>query len=235
VDAAVQRYLTELVGAARGVLHDNLIAAYAGGSVALDAYVPGVSDVDVALVCEEAVDEDRQRGLVSMLRHEALPCPARGLELVVYRRAVTQAGTPEPAFELELNTGRAMTFRATYAVADRPAADGRFWYALDRSILHQSGHVVCGAAPAKMFAEPSPADLRTLLIEALEWWLAQPAPGSDAVLGACRALVKFRTGAWVSKAEAGRRLGYGEPLPSGHEARAFQQRVLAKITSFEDC
>jgi hypothetical protein len=235
VDAAVQRYLTELVGAARGVLHDNLVAAYAGGSVALDAYVPGVSDVDVALVCEEAVDEDRKGALVSMLRHEALPCPARGLELVLYRRAVTQAGTPDPGFELELNTGRAMTFRAAYAVADRPAADGRFWYALDRSLLRQSGWVVVGPPPAEMFAEPSPSDLRTLLIEALEWWLARPVPGADAVLGACRALVKHRTGAWVSKAEAGRRLGYVEPLPSGPQARAFQQRVLAEITSLEDC
>ena len=61
--------------------------------------------------------------------------PARGLELVVYTRATAGAGRPEPGFEVELNTGPAMTFRATYDPADRPVADGRFWYALDRSIL----------------------------------------------------------------------------------------------------
>ena len=65
-----------------------------------------------------------------------------------------------------------------------------------------------------MFADLSPADLRALLVEALTWWLAlptpagdEPAPGAeDAVLGACRSLVKVRHGVWLSKVAAGRRL-----------------------------
>ena len=64
----------------------RLVGAYAAGSVGLDAYEPGRSDVDVALVCEDALAPVRKQRLVSSLRHEALPCPARGLELVVYRR-----------------------------------------------------------------------------------------------------------------------------------------------------
>jgi hypothetical protein len=189
------------------------------------------------------------------LRHEALPCPARGLELILYPREVARSGTPEPGFEVELNSGPRMPFRATYAVADRPTADGRFWYALDRSILHQSGLAIFGSAPQDMFAETSSVDLRRLLVEALNWWLALPTPGGDdpaagaeeAVLGACRSLVKFRDGVWLAKVEAGRRLldaGYpsiviersidardgGEP-PSGQEARAFQRRVIDEINA----
>jgi hypothetical protein len=254
VDPDVQTYLHELVDAARDVLGDNLVGAYAAGSVALDAYQPGRSDIDVALVCVDPPGAARGRELVARLRHDALPCPARGLELVLYREAVTRSGTPEPGYEVELNTGREMLFRAGVAGPDRPAADGLFWYGLDRSILHQHGHVLFGPPAAEMFADPAPADLRRLLVDALRWWLARPtpdgdapAPGAeDAVLGACRSLVRFRDGVWLSKVRAGRRLadagwctevversiaarGGGVP-PSGPQARAVQQRVLTEIS-----
>ncbi|MER5335552.1 nucleotidyltransferase domain-containing protein [Micromonospora sp. NPDC002717] len=214
LDPALRRYLADLVAAARDVLGDDLVGAYAAGSVGLGAYQPGRSDVDVALVCADALDLARRHELVARLRHEALPCPARGLELVVYRRAVAASGTPEPGFEVELNTGARMAFRATWAATDRPAGDGLFWYGLDRSILHQCGHALLGPPAAETFADLSPADLRRLLTDALRWWLALPtppgdgpAPGAeDAVLGACRSLVKVRHGVWLSKADAGRRL-----------------------------
>ncbi|MGY0008193.1 nucleotidyltransferase domain-containing protein, partial [Micromonospora sp. I033] len=157
MDDDVRRYLDELVGRARAVLGDDLIGAYAAGSVGLGAYQPGRSDVDVALVVAGPVADAAKRALVDRLRHEALPCPARGLELVVYRRDVAGAGGPEPGFEVELNTGATMPFRATYDPADRPAADGRFWYALDRSILRQSGLALLGPPAAEVFAGPGPA------------------------------------------------------------------------------
>ena len=253
MESTIERYLTELVEAARESLGDNLVAAYAAGSVGLGAYEPGRSDVDVALVCEDAVELPLKQALVARLRHETVPCPARGLELVLYRRAVAQAGTLEPGFEVELNTGAGMSFRATYAAEDRPMSDGRFWYALDRSILHQSGYVIFGPSASEMFADLSPTDIRALLVDALRWWLAlptppgdEPAPGAeDAVLGACRSLVRFRHGVWLSTSAAGRRLRdagtaselverclrarLGGPPPSGREARAFQQQVLDEI------
>ncbi|WP_309227262.1 nucleotidyltransferase domain-containing protein [Micromonospora thermarum] len=262
VDADVRRYLTGLVAAGRAVLGDRLVGAYAAGSVGLGAYQPGRSDVDVALVSADALDAERKRALVARLRHEALPCPARGLELVVYRWEVARSGTAEPGFEVELNTGARMAFRATYDPADRPAVDGHFWYALDRSILHQHGYALLGPPAREVFADLSPADLRRLLVDALSWWLARPLPPGDgpapdtedAVLGAARALVRFRHGEWLSKADAGRRLAGvlreepawgdapdllaravaarsgGEP-PRGPEARAFQHRVLTEIAA----
>ncbi|MGK5672730.1 nucleotidyltransferase domain-containing protein [Micromonospora sp. URMC 106] len=225
LDPALRDYLADLVAAARDVLGDELVGAYAAGSVGLGAYQPGRSDVDVALVCAGALDPARKQELVARLRHEALPCPARGLELVVYRRAVAGSGTPEPGFEVELNTGARMPFRATWAAADRPAEDGLFWYGLDRSILHQCGHALLGPPAAETFADLSPADLRRLLTDALRWWLALPtppgdgpAPGAeDAVLGACRSLVKVRHGVWLSKADAGRRL-IADGWPTGPSA-----------------
>ena len=87
MDSDVRRYLADLIDAARDVLGDNMIGAYVSGSIALDAYQPGRSDADVALICEDPVTLERKRELVSRLRHEVLPCPARGLELVLYRRS----------------------------------------------------------------------------------------------------------------------------------------------------
>ncbi|MEV1332980.1 nucleotidyltransferase domain-containing protein [Micromonospora costi] len=255
MESDVRRYLADLVTVARSVLGDNLVGAYAAGSVGLDAYQPGRSDIDVALVCADPLPEDGKRALVAGLRHEALPCPARGLELVVYRRSVAASGTPEPGFEVELNSGGRMPFRATYAPRDRPLADGHFWYALDRSILHQCGHALLGAPAHEVFADIPPADLRRLLVDALTWWLALPTPpgdqpaagAEDAVLGACRSLVRFRHGRWLAKTAAGRRvLADGDDAdqvieraiaardggtpPTGPQARAFQRRVLAEIT-----
>ncbi|MBM7085552.1 nucleotidyltransferase domain-containing protein [Micromonospora sp. WMMD734] len=255
MDPAVRRYLADLLGVARDLLGSELVGGYAAGSVALHAYQPGRSDVDVALVCRDALPRPTRQELVTRLRHEALPCPARGLELVVYTRSVAGSGTCEPGFEVELNTGAAMPTRVTLDPAERPAADGRFWYALDRSILHQRGHPLTGPPAAAVFADPSPDDLRTLMVAALRWWLARPAPpgdapapgAEDAVLNACRALVRLRDGDWLSKTAAGHRvitLGRdpglvrrcvdartGGPPPSAAAARAFQQRVLDEITA----
>ena len=240
-------YLAALVHQARGVLGANLVGAYAAGSVALDAYQPGRSDIDVALVTAEPLDDTEKHDLVVALRHEALPVPARGLELVAYTRVTAGSGTTDPGFEVELNTGPEMAFRATYNPADRPAADGRFWYALDRSILSGIDGALLGRPANEVFADVAPDDLRALLVEALTWWLRQPGDPGDAVLGACRSLVRVREGAWLPKIAAAERLlatGYRPavvleaaitgrlgtgPAPSSEAARAFQRAVRTEI------
>ncbi|MEV4843469.1 nucleotidyltransferase domain-containing protein [Micromonospora matsumotoense] len=255
MDPAVRRYLADLVTTAREVLGPELVGVYAAGSVALDAYQPGRSDVDVALVCRDPLPRRTRHELVARLRHETLPCPARGLELVAYSRAVAGSGTPEPGFEVELNTGARMPSRVTLTPAERPAADGHFWYGLDRSILHQRGHPLVGPPAGEVFADLAPSELRELLVAALRWWLARPAPPGngpapgteEAVLGACRALVRVHDGDWLSKVAAGRRviaLGRdpelvrrcvrarsGGPAPTATEARAFQQQILDEIVA----
>ncbi|TNM60187.1 nucleotidyltransferase domain-containing protein [Streptomyces sp. NP160] len=253
----VQRYLSDLVEAARSVLAGDLVGVYAAGSLALDAFHAGRSDIDVAVVCAGPLTDDTRRALVARWRHSALPCPARGLELVVYTDAVARSGTAEPGFELELNDGPAMDFRQTLHPRDRRPADGTFWYGLDRSILHQSGRVLAGPPAAEVFTDLSETDLRGLLVDSLQWWMALPAPAGggpaagadDAVLGACRALVRVREGVWRSKVDAGRRLvatgspsaevieqsvaarTAGAPPPSGAAAKAFQRSVLEEVST----
>jgi hypothetical protein len=92
------------------------------------------------------------------LRHEVLECPARRLELVVYRPEVAMSGTAEPGFE-RAQHGSGHGFRVTLQPEDRPVEDGLFWYGVDRSILHQSGLPLLGPPASEMFADLARADL----------------------------------------------------------------------------
>lgn len=250
--AEPQDYLAALVERALGVLGGDLIGAYAAGSLALEAYQPGRSDIDVALVVAGPLGKEGvKRDLVAALRNEALPVPARGLELVVYTVEAAGAGQAAPLFEVELNTGPRMGFRATYDPAERPREDGWFWYALDRSVLSGSDRSLLGPPAAAVFADVSAQDLQRLLVEAIDWWMRVPGSTVDAALGACRSLVRFRDGVWLSKVAAGERVvAQGHPLdsvvdnavaarqgegaaPTEEAARRFQQAVRDEIRAVD--
>jgi hypothetical protein len=198
VDAA-RAYLNELTRRVARLTGNDLVGVYAGGSFALDAYEPGRSDLDVAVVVERALSHEEKLTHAAAVRHESIPCPARGLELVVYRREAAQSASAEPDFELNLNTGRAMQFRLDLD----PDPDERHWFALDRAILAAAGIAVLGPPAAAVFAPVSRIAAIGLLRQSLQWYLREPAPADDAVLNACRALLFTVEGRWASKPAAG--------------------------------
>ena len=186
----------------RDVLGDDLLGVYAGGSLALGAYEPGRSDLDVSAVVAAPLAPEAKRALVAALRHEALPCPARGLELVVYPLATVQAATSAPGFDLNLNTGERMDFRVDEAPGD---IEG-FWFAIDRAILRDHGIALHGPPVAELFAPIPREAVLPLLAESVRWHRDSDVPvGSDVVLNTARALHFADTGVWVSKREAGSR------------------------------
>jgi hypothetical protein len=197
--AQVDAYLAELAGRARSVLDERLVGVYAGGSLALGAYEHGRSDLDVAVVVDGRLERSVKEELVAAWRHESLPCPARGLELVVYSRAAAAAPTTDVDFELNLNTGREMTFRADMAFD--PSIGGH-WFPIDRAILRQHALSIVGPAASEVFGEIPRDVLLPVVAESLRWHEASEPWGDNSVLNACRALRWARTGKWTSKPDA---------------------------------
>jgi hypothetical protein len=183
----VDDYLAELARRMQEVLGDELVGVYAGGSYAMGAYRHGPSDIDVTAVVEGPLPDETKHALVAALRHEALPCPARGLELVIYPRATVDRSTADPGFELNLNSGARMDFRADFAPGD---IEG-FWFAIDRSIIHQHGKPLRGPPPEELFAEIPRDTLAPLLVEAMR------AQGNQ--VNAARSQHFLDTGEWISK------------------------------------
>ena len=183
------------------MLGPALVAVYVGGSWALGGYEQGRSDLDVAvIVARPLADEEKQR-LVAAVRHESLPCPARGLELVVYTEAVARSGTAEAAYDLDLNTGAAMRCRAFLAPSAGDSGD--HWYALDRAILREHAVALAGPPASTVIEAIDRGRLVRRLRASLEWHVsAEDRELDNGVLNACRALRFAREGEWSSKQSA---------------------------------
>ena len=199
-ELTVREYQRELVERLSNVLGDRLIGVYAAGSFGLDDFDPARSDLDVFAVSSGTVSTAEKHAIVAKLRHESLPCPARGLEFVLYPEATARVPSNEAGFLLNLNTGPRMDFR----VDEEPGAIERHWFPLDRAIVRTTGVTLAGPLPDELFAPIPRTMLLPVVSEGLAWYrLGGGGDGSDAVLNACRSLRWLREDVWSSKTEAG--------------------------------
>lgn len=238
---AAETYLAELTTRLQALLGDELVGVYAGGSYALGAYEPGRSDLDVAAVTHTPPPAEAAAELVAALRHEALPCPARGLEFVLYPLDVTRGATTAAGFSLNLNTGAEISFLAELDPRDAE----QHWFAIDRSILSEHGIALAGPPAREVFAPIPRAALLPLIIASLEWHTPGAARADDVVLNAARSLRYAVGGTWSAKREAGRwALGAlddaqvvaralaarsGGDIVDPAEAERFRKSVVARI------
>jgi hypothetical protein len=203
----VDDYLAELTRRMQEILGDELLAVYTAGSYALGAYEHGRSDIDVTAVVAGGLPYAVKQRLVEALRHEALPCPARGLELVIYPRATVGHATAEPGFELTLNTGADYRFRADFEAGEIED----FWFAIDRSIVREHGRPLYGPPTAGVFAEIPREMLAPQLVESMRWHGGDDS--TDARLNTIRSQHFLDTGHWISKPAARQRLDDAQGAP----------------------
>jgi hypothetical protein len=197
----VEEYHRELVDRLTAILGGGLLGVYASGSFGLDDFDGARSDLDVFGVCSGTVTADEKRAIVFQLGEEALPCPARGLEFVLYPEETARMPSDEAGFVLNLNTGPRIRFR----VDEQPSgAVERHWFPIDRAIVRTAGVALVGPPPQELFAPIPRALLLPVVREALEW---HRIPGNscddDTVLNACRSLRWLREDVWSSKSDAG--------------------------------
>jgi hypothetical protein len=169
-----------------------------------------------------------RRSLITRLRHDALPCPARGLELVVYPLATAHAAGGGPGFVLELNDGPAMPYRAALDPSERSADAGGFWYVVDRAILRSAGRRLHGPPATELVAEPAHCDLLAALTTSLAWHrTAEAGQRRNTVLNACRAWRWVEEGIWTAKPDAGRwALAHGVGFVRAAVAAALEARPI---------
>jgi hypothetical protein len=199
-DRAADAYLARLGGRARELLGDDLVGAYVVNSGARGDYRPGRSDLDVCLVVRHALEEERKARVANAFRGGTMPCPAPRLELVVYRADVARDPGPRPAFELNLNTGSAITDHVTFDPADDPW----FWFALDLGAAADAALAIAGPPPADVFGSPPRAAVLDALRASLAWHATHDEVAPNRVLNACRAWCWLVTGRWRSKSAAAR-------------------------------
>lgn len=189
-------YLDELVARLRLLVGDRLIGVWLMGSAALGDFDPERSDLDVQAVTAERLPLAEREAIVAALEHEALPVPARGLELVLYARE----DLGQAAYQLNLNSGPRMERRVSID-AD---GDPRFWFVIDLSIGREHARTLAGPPAADVFpALPRPL-IAAALRESMAFFAADDPGGAQVVLAACRTWVWAVEGAWYSKGEAAR-------------------------------
>jgi hypothetical protein len=187
-------YLDEIARRLSAILGEDLVGVYAGGSYSLGGYEAGRSDLDVAAVVRRPLAQEAAAEILAAVGHEALPCPAPKLELVVYTEDAARSPSVEPNFELNLNTGPG-ELRIDLA----PQSGEGHWFAIDRGVLASHGVAIVGPPAGEVFAAPAREDLLPILAQGLRWYRDNEPDSEDAVLNAARALRFSRGGVWVPK------------------------------------
>lgn len=244
-DRSADAYLDELVARLRSILGDRLVGAWLVNSAARGDYLPGRSDLDVAVGVTVPLGAEEKRALADALRHGALPYPAPRLELVVYRRDVLADPGPRPAWELNLNTGPAIDDH----VGTDPDAEPAHWFVLDLAAARGASLVLAGSPLSELLGPIPDTTVHDALRASAAWHAAHDTAAPNRVLNACRAWRWLDTGRWTSKTDAAawavgrggdadlvnlaldRRSGASEAPLSADRVAAFAASVEARLPS----
>ena len=223
LDEEASAYVRELVRRAQGILTE-LVGSLLIGSGALGDYVAGTSDIDVTLVAADALGQGDKEELVRQLAHDALPCPAAKLELVVHRAENLKRPKRAHEYELNLNSGAGVRELAIYDFKK----DDPHWFVLDAAIARDRGIAITGPAPSVLIAEIPRDQILEALRTSIDWHRAHEATYLT-VLNACRSWRYATEGTWVSKTEAARwalsRSAHRDLIEAALDARRAEDAV----------
>jgi hypothetical protein len=192
LDAVAEEYVAELTARLQLTLGELLLGVWLLGSGARDDYVPGRSDLDVAAAVSHPLTREEKETVVGRCRHAALPCPAKGLELVLYDPARA------PAYELNLNGGPGVAFHVSYEWGE----DEQHWFVVDLAAARDASRSLVGPPLVDVFPPLDPDLVRDSLRAVLDWQEQTELPAPNSVLNACRAWHWAVEGRWASKSEA---------------------------------
>ena len=218
VEAALDA-VRKLASSCAAVLDAPVVSAVVHGSLTLDDFRPGASDLDLLLVVEGALTPSEADALVTVVR-DADPDPAGGIDLLVVTREVAAAPIGRPSVELQVGcsagaAGRLEVERRRDRVPDLLP---------ELSMARADGHALAGASPSEVIGEV-PADVvRRNGLHWLRTWLDRTHDEANAVhmvLTACRMWRFALEGRHCSKSSAARWALARDPgLVAVHQALA---------------
>ncbi len=198
MDVALKAYCESVVAVCERVTRDSLVAAWVVGSLATEDFEATRSDIDLLIICRDPLGLKPKQQLTRELSHEVLPCPAHGLDLVVYRQGVVDPITRTPEYEFSISSGVDWEDEASFG---GPYPGGL----IDLALARQFGTVLLGPSPAEC-VDPIPEQwVLEELLASLRWHAGKvhdsfhDPTGSHAVLNACRALAYLSGCGFLSK------------------------------------
>jgi len=193
--ADVQGYLSELTDRVVSVFGDRTVGVWLIGSAAYGGYSQG-SDLDVQAAVDGPSDSEVM-SLVEMINHEALPCPAAGLEFVLYDRAVLVDPSPPLQWTLNLNGGP----QRSPSVSTDFTSEAWFWFVLDLAVVRDLSVVLHGQNLVDVVGTFSREVQIAAIADSLRWHADHVPDGPSRGANVARGLRFIETGVWGSKPE----------------------------------
>jgi hypothetical protein len=205
-DAELDAFLDAVVSVLRDHLGPELVGAYLHGSLAMDAFTPGRSDIDVLAVCLVPIPPERSNALGAALASIPAPASTSGLEFSLITEAAARMPSGAPAFEVHVSHEEPF-------VRDGHDRDGDEDLPLHFAMTRARGQTLVGPGAADVFFAPERAllvrsmrfDVETARREGVAWWEGHHHPELASmayqVLNAARCLRYLETGELGSKVE----------------------------------
>lgn len=239
----IARYGAEVVSRLRALLGGELLGVYLIGSLALEGFEPGQSDIDIIAICTHPLETRARQAIAEALDHRALPCPARGLEFVLYAKNAVSAPSRPLRFEMNFNTGAGMN----RWLGLNPEEEATHWFIIDLDIARGHGVPLAGPPPTEVLTPLPRAWVLDAIRDSLTWHSRAEPVSPNNVLNACRAWRHVEEGVWSTKAAAAtwarehladpslidaalaKRHGAAGPALDPEAVRALHQQVLAAV------
>jgi predicted nucleotidyltransferase len=194
----LRSYLYQLTARIANILQDRLVGIYLFGSIAVDDFRPGQSDIDILVVSDKKLAQRLKDSLAGELQKDDLACPAKGLDLIVTNLHCVTKLPLHPTFEFSISIGDEWETEIEYGGVYEAIV-------LDLAICRGSGYSLFGPPPEEVIA-PIPHDVLTRIVRETILWhrnrLFDPFHdpyGHYAVLNACRAWRFAEEGTLCSK------------------------------------
>lgn len=195
-ETAIHFYLAELRSRLGNALVTRLVGVYLTGSAAVGAFRPGSSDLDV-LVAVDGAEPSQLDAIVATCSHDALPCPASKLELVVYEREALAAPGEMPGWSLNFDTGA-----NEHHVGRDPTAEPAHWFVVDLEFARRNAVALHGPPAAELIGAADPDTVAAAMDDIVDWYRARGEEG-PADAAARRAAHWRRTGEFMPKPATG--------------------------------